>query len=68
MLEDKYPLGFKLELHHKDLSIAMKIAKDIGLNLEITNKVKELEENLIGRGFQNSDVSVLKRYLNYRCK
>ena len=64
MLADKYPLGFKLELHHKDLGIAMKIAKDIGLNLEITNKVKELEESLIRRGYQNNDVSVLKRYLN----
>ena len=61
MLEDNYPLGFKLQLHHKDLSIALKTAKQSGLKLPITSKVKELEEQLIKEGYKDEDVSVLKR-------
>ena len=63
MLEDNYPLGFKLHLHHKDLTIAVTTAKNLGLKLPITSKVKELEEKLIKEGYQDQDVSVLKRYI-----
>ena len=61
MLDDHYPLGFKLELHHKDLSIALKIAEEYGLKLPITSKVKELEEELIQQGYSEDDIAVLKR-------
>lgn len=61
MLKDIYPLGFKLHLHHKDLSIALKTAEESGLQLPITSKVKELEEGLIEQGYQDQDVSVLKK-------
>ena len=64
MLNDVYPLGFKLALHHKDLCIAIKTAKQKGLNLKVTNQVKELEELLIQKGYMNEDISVIKRYLN----
>ena len=64
MLNDVYPLGFKLALHHKDLCIAIKTAKQKGLNLKVTNQVKELEEILIQKGYMNEDISVIKRYLN----
>ncbi|WP_269623460.1 NAD(P)-dependent oxidoreductase [Prochlorococcus marinus] len=61
MLQDNYPLGFKLHLHHKDLCIALKTAEDSGLKLPITSNVKELEERLIKEGYKDLDVSVLKR-------
>ena len=61
MLKDDYPLGFKLHLHHKDLSIALKTAEESGLKLPITSKVKELEEDLIKKGYQDEDISVLRR-------
>ncbi|WP_320674135.1 NAD(P)-dependent oxidoreductase [Prochlorococcus sp. MIT 1341] len=61
MLKDDYPLGFKLKLHHKDLSIALRTAEELGLNLPITSKVKELEETLIKEGHQDKDISVLKK-------
>ena len=64
MLKDSYPLGFKLHLHHKDLSIALHAAQESGLKLPITSKVKELEEELINEGYGNEDVSVLKRYIS----
>ena len=59
MLDNHYPLGFKLELHHKDLSIALEIAKNSRLNLPITLKVKELEEELIKEGYSQDDISIL---------
>ncbi len=61
MLKDNYPLGFKLELHHKDLNIALKIAEDSGLVLPITKKVRDLEEELIKEGYNEDDISVLRK-------
>ncbi len=61
MLNDNYPLGFKLQLHHKDLSIALQVAEDSGIKLPITAQVKKLEEDLIKKGYKDLDVSVLKR-------
>tara|TARA_Y100001968_G_scaffold328609_1_gene376132 strand:- start:9 stop:911 length:903 start_codon:yes stop_codon:yes gene_type:complete len=68
MLQDKYPLGFKLQLHYKDLSIALKTARKKGLKLSITSKVKKIEESLIKEGYKNDDVSVLKRFIKKRSK
>ncbi len=61
MLKDQYPLGFKLHLHHKDLSIALNAAEESGLQLPITSKVKEIEERLIQEGYKDEDVAVLRR-------
>ena len=61
MLKDKYPLGFKLYLHHKDLSIALKAAEECRIKLPVTSKVKELEEILIKEGYKDNDVSVLRK-------
>ena len=66
MLIDKHPLGFKLELHHKDLSIAIDLAKSINIDLPITSKVKEIEQKLIKRGLGEHDVSVLHRYISQK--
>ncbi len=66
MLIDKHPLGFKLELHHKDLSIAIDLAKSINIDLPITSKVKEIEKNLMKNGFGELDVAVLHRYISLK--
>ena len=63
MLNDHYPLGFKLALHHKDLSIALEAARNAGLHLPITQAVQEQEQALMQAGFGDSDVSVLRRSL-----
>tara|TARA_Y100001968_G_scaffold139658_1_gene127795 strand:+ start:326 stop:1180 length:855 start_codon:yes stop_codon:yes gene_type:complete len=63
MLINKHPLGFKLKLHHKDLSIAIDLAKSKNIDLPITTKVKELEQRLMEDGFGDLDVSVLHRYI-----
>lgn len=68
MLKDDYPLGFKLELHHKDLCIALKTAESVGLQLPVTFKVKELEEELLQEGYHSMDVSILRRSIKRRQK
>ncbi|MBW3041859.1 NAD(P)-dependent oxidoreductase [Prochlorococcus marinus] len=64
MLIDKHPLGFKLELHHKDLSIAIDLAKSLNIDLPITSRVKEIEQRLMQVGLGELDVSVLHRYIS----
>ena len=64
MLNNKHPLGFKLELHHKDLAIAIDIAKSINVDLPIASRVKEIEYNLMQSGLGELDISVLHRYIS----
>ncbi len=64
MLIDRHPLGFKLELHHKDLSIAIDLARSINIDLPIASKVKEIEQKLMQIGLGELDVSVLHRYIS----
>jgi 3-hydroxyisobutyrate dehydrogenase/2-hydroxy-3-oxopropionate reductase len=63
MLADTYPLGFKLALHHKDLSIALEAAQATGLELPITAAVRAQEAELIDNGLGDADVSALRRAL-----
>lgn len=42
MIEDRYPLGFKLSLHLKDLKIAL----ESGIDLPLARMVKDIEERL----------------------
>jgi len=64
MLIDEHPLGFKLELHHKDLSIAIDLANSINIDLPIASRVKEIEQRLIHDGLGELDISVLHRYIS----
>ena len=64
MLIDKHPLGFKLELHHKDLSIAIDFAKSINVELPIASLVREIEYKLMQSGLGELDISVLHRYIS----
>ena len=63
MLNDHYPLGFKLNLHHKDLEIALGAAMEQQLELPITRMVFEQESELMKQGLGDADVSALRRYL-----
>ena len=63
MLNDTYPLGFKLALHHKDLGIALDAALQTGLKLPITECVHQQEQALMNAGLGDADVSALRRSL-----
>ncbi|QEY32816.1 NAD(P)-dependent oxidoreductase [Synechococcus sp. RSCCF101] len=59
MLARRFPLGFRLTLHHKDLGIALAAAGD--LPLPVTRLVARLEAELIAAGHGDEDVSALMR-------
>ncbi len=61
MLENDYPLGFKVALHRKDLAIALQLARETGASLPISGICEQLEAGLIGQGHGDDDVSAVAR-------
>ena len=61
MLANDYPLGFKVELHRKDLGIALDLAQQLGAVLPITALAAQLETGLIAGGHGEEDMSALAR-------
>jgi 3-hydroxyisobutyrate dehydrogenase-like beta-hydroxyacid dehydrogenase len=61
MIADTYPLGFKVALHRKDLGIALDEAARAGLPLAVSTLVAAQEDDLMGKGHGDEDVSALAR-------
>lgn len=61
MIANDYPLGFRVKLHHKDLNIALNVARELGVTLPVTALVEQAETGLITRGFGDEDVSAMAR-------
>ena len=61
MIQGSYPLGFKLELHQKDLKIALEASSKVGVDMPITQAIYKLEQTLIALGYGHEDVSALRR-------
>ena len=61
MLENDYPLGFKVALHRKDLGIALQLARETGTALPISALCEQIEAGLIGKGHANDDMSAVAR-------
>jgi 3-hydroxyisobutyrate dehydrogenase-like beta-hydroxyacid dehydrogenase len=61
VIADSYPLGFKTELHLKDLRIALEQARAAGLKMEISAAVAGQMERLVESGHGEEDVSSLGR-------
>jgi len=59
MIEDEYPLGFRLALHRKDLGIALELARGLGLDLSVARLTAAIEDGLLADGHGNEDMSVL---------
>jgi 3-hydroxyisobutyrate dehydrogenase len=66
MIENVYPLGFKVALHRKDLGIALELAGELGAELPVTAMTAELEERLIAAGHADEDMSALAREIRAR--
>ncbi len=66
MLENDYPLGFKVTLHRKDLGIALGLAGETGASLPVTELAAELEDGLVDRGHGEDDMSALARSIRGR--
>ena len=61
MIEDDYPLGFKIALHRKDLAISLDLAQSVGAVLPVTTMAASFEDELIAEGHGDDDNSALAR-------
>ena len=61
MIDDDYPLGFKLALHRKDLSIALALARESGAQLPVATMAAHFEDELIAEGYGDEDNAALAR-------
>lgn len=63
MIENNYPLGFRVRLHQKDLAIALETARELGIPLPVAAYVEQIETGLIAKGYGDEDVSAIARSL-----
>ena len=61
MIKNNYPLGFKVQLHRKDLNIALNVARELGVTLPVSAYVEQVETGLITKGHGDEDISVIAR-------
>lgn len=61
MIENRYPLGFRVRLHQKDLLIALEAARSLGQPLPMAAYVEQIESGLIAQGYGDEDVSAIAR-------
>jgi 3-hydroxyisobutyrate dehydrogenase len=61
MIDNEYPLGFKVALHRKDLGIALDLAAQLGAALPVSALAAQLESGLIAQGHADDDMSALAR-------
>jgi 3-hydroxyisobutyrate dehydrogenase len=61
MIDNDYPLGFKVSLHRKDLEIALDLAGQLGAALPVSGLAAQLENGLIANGHGDDDMSALAR-------
>ena len=63
MLNDDYPLGFRLRLHRKDLGIALNTARQFSVPVPVASLVATIEDSLIAQGYGDEDMSNLARFV-----
>jgi 2-hydroxy-3-oxopropionate reductase len=59
MLSHSFDPGFRVELHHKDLGIALAAGREYGVTLPVTAIVDQMLETLKMRGRGDQDHSAL---------
>ena len=66
MIDDTYPLGFKMSLHRKDLGIALRLARELDTRLPVAELAASFEDRLIADGHADEDMSALARGVRAR--
>ncbi|MEO5940855.1 MAG: NAD(P)-dependent oxidoreductase [Candidatus Limnocylindrales bacterium] len=66
MIANDYPLGFKVELHRKDLGIALDLAREMGADLPVSELAAAFETELAAGGHGGDDMSALARVIRGR--
>jgi len=59
MVQARFPLGFKVVLHQKDLAICANMAAASGVRLPLVEMTRVHYERLIERGMEEQDISAL---------
>src|SRR5487761_2681641 len=57
MINDEYPIGFKIALHRKDLAIGLELARELGAVLPVSSLAATFEDGLITQGYGDEDNS-----------
>lgn len=63
MVNNDYPLGFKIVLHRKDLAIGLELAQGVGAYLPVATLAAGYEDELIAEGHGDDDNSALARMI-----
>ena len=63
MIDDEYPLGFRLALHRKDLGIALELAEQTGTMMPLAMLAAAMEDRLLAQGHGDQDMSVVARVI-----
>jgi 2-hydroxy-3-oxopropionate reductase len=63
MIERRFEPGFRIELHHKDLNIALQSAAELGVSLPNTAAVRELFSACLAHGGAKWDNSAIVKML-----
>ncbi len=66
MIDNDYPLGFKLELHRKDLGIGLGLAEEVGADLPVATLAADFEDTLLADGHGADDNAALARMIRRR--
>ncbi|MFZ0051909.1 MAG: NAD(P)-dependent oxidoreductase [Desulfobaccales bacterium] len=61
MIDNNYPLGFRVRLHHKDLGIALETAKKLGVTMPVAALMDQIETGMVARGYGDEDISAVAR-------
>lgn len=61
MINNTYPLGFRVRLHQKDLKIALEAAREFGVTLPVAAYVDQIEVGLMAQGYGDEDISAIAR-------
>lgn len=59
MVDGRFPLGFKVDLHQKDLGICADMAADSGVRLPLIEMTRVHYQRLLDRGLGDQDISSL---------
>lgn len=64
MCESRFDPGFRVALHHKDMGIALAVAREAGIVTPLGSMVAQEIASLVAQGYGDSDHSSLKHYVD----
>jgi 3-hydroxyisobutyrate dehydrogenase len=63
MINNEYPIGFKVKLHHKDMGIGLGLAREVGASLPVAALFDQFLAGLEAQGHGDDDTSAVARVI-----